>query len=137
MSLFHLCLFAVGWAILAFLPGKGQNHFPRRVGRLGLFLGLLLVVGSLLNALWSCVVYGRFYESSDYVFGFLPFWPLTKYWIEMHGDDGQLMNVPLQLQFIWFVFTASTWGFTIFLYRLVLSPKWRPRPLKSSHSGGE
>jgi hypothetical protein len=119
----HLLLFLVVGSILALLPANQRSQRLRRILRFGLFLVLFLVVGSLFNGLWSCTVYIRFYESSDYAFGFFPFGPLTQSLIEPRLDqDGMpILRVSfLQLQLIWVLFASGTWAATIFLYRIIL-----------------
>jgi hypothetical protein len=66
------------------------------------------------------LVYGQFYESTDYVFGFLPFWPLTEEWIEAPPGAGGMPVSFRQLQLVWLVFTATTWGITILACRFIL-----------------
>jgi hypothetical protein len=121
MSILHLAIFMVGCLILVTfaLLRKRRDTLKRRIGHFGAFIALFLLVGSCFNGLWSCLVYGRFYTSADYVFGFIPFLPLTKSWVEMYDDQGQLMRVPFQLHVIWLLFAAGTWSVTVILYRLV------------------
>jgi hypothetical protein len=122
MGLLHLTLFVVGCLVFAVLAIRHRGTFLRRVGRFGLFLGLLLVVGSVANGFWSCLVWGRLYFSTDYVFDFSPFWPITQKLIDAPFGDmhGQLLGVSLlQLQLVWLLFAAGTWTATIVLYRLV------------------
>src|SRR5262249_15946239 len=122
MGLLHLALFVVGSLIFAELAIRQRGTFLRRVGRFGLFLGLLLVVGSVANGFWSCLVWGRLYFSTDYVFEFSPFWPIIQKVIDAPFGDmrGQLFGVSLlQWQLVWLLFAASTWAVTILLYRLI------------------
>ncbi len=122
MSFPHLMGFLVGCGIVAVLPHRQPGVVPRRIGRLALFMGLLLLVGSAFNGLWSCLVWDRLYDSTDYVFDFTPFWPITRAVIEAPwGDErGRLIGVSLfQLQLIWFLFAAATWGASAFLHRLL------------------
>jgi hypothetical protein len=116
-GVWHLFAFGVGGVFVGFLPTKQPGQFRRGMRRLASFLAIFLVVGAFFNGLWSCLIYGRFYESADYLSGFLPFCPLTKFWLEMPDRSGQLMDVPIQLQFIWLLFTIATWGITILLYQ--------------------
>jgi hypothetical protein len=121
MSVVHLAAFVIGCIVLVVFSRK-QGMLLRRISRLGLFISLFLVVGSLFNGLWSCLVWDRLYDSTDYVFDFVPFWPITQSMIDrLWGDGrGQLLGVSLfQLQLVWFLFAVGTWGATIFLYRLV------------------
>jgi len=94
MSVVHLVVFIVVCSLLAILSWRQANKMFRRIGRFGLFMILLLLVGALFNGFWSCTVYGRFYRSSDYVFGFIPFWPLTDIWVESRDAQGHLLEVP-------------------------------------------
>ena len=122
MEMLHLVLFAVGCLIFAMLAIRQRGRFLRRVGRLGLFLGLLLLVGSVANGLWSCLVWGRLYYSTDYVFDFSAFWPITQWTIDapFGTERGQLLGVSLfQVQLVWLLFAAGTWTATILLYRLI------------------
>jgi len=119
MSVFHFVVFIVGCVVLMAFARKPVGTLMRRIRRFGLFVILLLLVGTLFNGLWSCLIYGRFYSSSDYVFGFIPFWPLYQQWVEIPDGHGQLMSVPLSLHIFWFLFTAGTWSITVILYRLI------------------
>jgi hypothetical protein len=122
MSLLHLALFALGCVVLALVATKQRGTFRRRAGRLGLFLGLLLIVGAIFNGVWSCSVWGRLYYSADYVFDFSPFWPITERVLNVTFGEarGRLLGVSLfQLQLVWLVFAVSTWTITILSYRLI------------------
>ena len=122
MGMLHLVLIAVGCLIFALLAIRQRGRFLRRVVRLGLFLGLLLLVGSVANGLWSCLVWGRLYYSTDYVWDFSAFWPITQWIIDrpFGTERGQLLGVSLlQVQLVWLLFAAGTWTATILLYRLI------------------
>lgn len=129
MSVVHLAAFIFGCIVLSLLPRKVSGTLLRRIGHLGLFIALFLVVGSIFNGFWSCWVWGRLYDSTDYVFDFMPFWPITQRVIDAPwGDDhGHLRGISLfQLQLIWLSFAVSTWAVTILLFRF-LSRKSPPR----------
>jgi hypothetical protein len=122
MGVFHLAIFAIGCLALAVLAIRQRGTFLRRVGRFGILLGLLLMIGSVANGLWSCLVWGRLYFSTDYVFDFSPFWPITQKVIDAPFGDmrGELLGVSLsQLQLVWLLFAAGTWAVSIVLYRLI------------------
>ena len=122
MGILQLAVFVIGCLVLAVLARKQPGTFLRRVGHFGLFSVLLLVVGSLFNGLWSCLMWDRLYHSTDYFIDFTPFWPITKNVIDAAwGDDhGQLLGVSLlQLNCVWLLFAVGAWSATIFLYRLV------------------
>ena len=119
MGVLHLGLFAIGSLIFAVFAIRQRGRFLRRVDRLGLFLGLLLLVGSVANGLWSCFVWGRLYYSTDYVFDFSSFWPITQWTIDgpFGTERGQLLGASLfQVQLVWLLFAAGTWTATILLY---------------------
>lgn len=122
MSVLHLAGFIVGCGVLAALPRKQPGTVLRRIGHFALFVVLLLLIGSVFSGIWSCLVWDRLYDSTDYVFDFMPFWPITRSVIDAPwGDErGQLLGVSLfQLQLIWLLFAVGTWGVTAFLYRLL------------------
>jgi hypothetical protein len=78
MSVLHLIVFVIGCLVLAVSSRKKTGLFRRRIGHFGLFLLLFLFVSSLVNGLWSCLIYGHLYSSSDYVFDFMPFLPVSR-----------------------------------------------------------
>jgi hypothetical protein len=122
MGVLHLAIFLVGCLVLGVLAIRQRGTFLRRVGRFGLYMGLLLILGSIFNGVWSCAIWGRLYFSTDYVFDFSPFWPITQKVIEAPFGDarGELFGVSLfQLQLVWLLFASGTWAVTTLLYRLV------------------
>jgi hypothetical protein len=122
MGPLHLALFVVCCLASSALAVWQRGTFRRRVGQLGLFLGLLLAVGSVANGFWSCLVWGRLYFSTDYVSDFSPFWPITQKVIDAPFGDmrGQLFEVSLpQLQVVWLLFAVITWTLTILLYQWI------------------
>ena len=121
MSVLHLAAFVIGCVVLVVWPRRAPGVLIRRIGRFALFTILFLLVGSLFNGLWSCLIWDRLYDSTDYVFDFMPFWPITQSVIDAPwGDErGRLLGVSLfQLQLVWFAFAASTWLITIIFYRI-------------------
>ena len=74
LGVVHVMMFAIGSIVLvtAFALREPHTTVLRRVRRFGLFVLLLLLVGSLVNGLWSCLVWGRLYYSTDYVVDFTP-----------------------------------------------------------------
>ncbi len=125
MSVVHFGVFLLSFLVMAVLLRKERGVLGRCARRLALFIGLLLITGSLFNGLWSCLVWDRLYDSTDYVFDFTPFWPITRGVIDTPwgGERGGLMGVSLfQLQLVWLLFAAGTWGVTVFLYGLLRRP---------------
>ena len=122
LSIAHIATFVVGSFTIAAFSWKRPAVLIQRIRRLLLFLSLLLLIGSFFNGVWSCAVWGRFYYSTDYVFDFTPFWPITQRVIDMpFGDQrGQLFGVTLtQLNLIWLLFALGTWGTTVLAYRAI------------------
>jgi hypothetical protein len=122
MSVVHLLAFLLAYVALAVVLHAKPRVLARRTRQIALFIGLLLLAGSLGNGLWSCLVWDRLYDSTDYVFDFTPFWPITRRVIDAPwGDErGRLLGVSMfQLQLIWFFFAAGTWGSAAVVYRLV------------------
>lgn len=122
LSVVHIVAFIVGSFVIAAFSWRQRSILIGRIQRFGLFLALLLVVGSLFNGVWSCSVLGRLYYSTDYVLDFTPFWPITQRVIDMpFGDQrGQLFGVTLmQLNMVWLLFALGTYAVTVLLYRAV------------------
>jgi len=122
MTVVHLVAFGVGSAILAVLPSKQPGTKLRRICRFGLYNGLLLLVGSIFNGLWSCLIWDRLYDSTDYVLDFIPFLPIGHWALDRPWGDarGRLLGLSLfQLQLVWPLFAAGNWGATTVLYRLM------------------
>ncbi len=130
MGMLCFPIFVIGMAVLAAWPCGEPGTLGRRIGRLALFFSVFLFVGSFFNGLWSCLVWDRLYDSTDYFIDFVPFWPITQSVIDApwaNDERGRLLGVSLfQLQIVWFVFAASTWVGTVSLYR------WSSRRLLSA-----
>jgi len=122
MGVLHLVIFVIGCAVLGAIAIRQRGSFLRRAGHFGLFMGVLLAVGSIFNGVWSCLIWGRLYFSTDYVFDFSPFWPITRKVVDASFGDmrGELLSASLfQLQLVWLFFAAGTWAVTILVYRRV------------------
>jgi len=121
MSMLHLALFAVGCVVAVMVSWRPPGTLRPRIGRFALFLGLLLVVGSLFNGLWSSLVFNRLYHSTDYIFDFVPFWPISSIAVDTPWGDGhgQLFISLFRLKFVWLLFAVGTWAVTIFLYQII------------------
>jgi hypothetical protein len=117
MGLAYFIVFVIGCLIVAALPRRDPGICRRRIGHLGLFLIVLLAVSALANGLWSCLIYNRLYHSSDYVFDFLPFVPVT-----MNADPPRVEGfgtTSIELNAVWCAFATFTWVVTIALYRVI------------------
>ena len=128
IGLWLLVVFVIGCLVLAVLAIKQRGTFLKRVGRFGLFLGLFLIVASIFNGLWGSLVFGHLYYQDDYIPGdFLPFIPVMQTWMDsfVGFECWHLLGISLfQLQLVWFLFAAGTWGGTILLYRLIRRRLW-------------
>ena len=128
MSVLHLVIFIIGFCVVLFLPRKMPGALLEHTKLFALFLLMFLFVGAIFNGFWSCLIWGRLYNSTDYFFDFMPFWPITQRVIDAPWGDarGQLLGVSLiQLQLVWLLFAISTWGCTFTLFRF-LSRKLKP-----------
>src|SRR5580658_11225378 len=61
----YVAVFFIGSLLLLLFFIKRPTILPKRIGHFGLFLLLFLIVGSLVNGVWSCLIYGRIYDSFD------------------------------------------------------------------------
>lgn len=121
MSIFHLLAFIVGCIVLACLNRKQLSTFKTLAVRFGLFIVLLLAVASLFNGLWSCLIFDHLYYSTNYVFDFTPFCPVTLMAVNPQVVDlfGRPFGTTLfQVDAVWFIFALCTWVVTVLLYRL-------------------
>ncbi len=95
------------------------------VGRLTLFLIVLLAVSAVAQMIWSSFVWGRLYHTPDYVFGYLPFVPITQHELDTKfaGQAGSLNGVTLMhVNLIWSLLTLGVWALSYWIYR-----RLRPR----------
>ena len=92
--------------------------------RLAILFFFVSVLGAVVQIPWSTLIYGRFYVSADYVFGYLPFMPVTQAEIDRpFGDSvGALNDISITwLIIIWAAFTLPVWIGAIWLRNQV----WR------------
>jgi hypothetical protein len=118
MGVLHLIVFLLGSLILTLIPRNETGLLGRRIGHLGLFLILFLIVGSIFNGVWACFIYNHLYHSADYIFDFIPLLPVT-----MNADAPQVSaygTTLAELNIIWFLFAAATWAVAIGLYQFIL-----------------
>lgn len=120
MGLFHAAIVIAGLLLaLPLLLGRKRRYLVFVRGFF-VFNALLLVVSAMLNALWSCTIWGSLYFSTDYVVDFSPFWPITKHLIDMPFGDmtGRIflgLNIR-HVQAVWFAFAFAAWTTAVFLY---------------------
>jgi hypothetical protein len=137
MIILHFCAFFVGCLVLLLLNKRSLRDSVERVIRLGLFIGLLLIVSSLFNGLWSCLIFDHFYYSTDYIVDFTPFYPVTLVAhspkvIDIYGRPFGTTFVTINI--IWFLFTLCTWGGAIFLYGVLTNRGWPLQPGRKMNS---
>jgi hypothetical protein len=140
MAILHVGVFIIGSLAILLTPGKKPGAKVRRIGNFGLFLVLLLLVGAMFNGLWSCLIWDRLYDSTDYYLDFCPFFPITRSVIDAPwgNERGRLLGVSLfQLQLVWLLFAAGTWSVTIFLYRCFSRRPPLVNSSNESQKGGE
>jgi hypothetical protein len=121
---FHLMTFlllALLLSPIAFLRSSARYLFL--IERIGLFSGLLLLIGAILNALWMVLVYQRLYYSQDTLVDCFPFIPFGQWVLDVEwgGKTGALFaGAKLwHLQALWLLFAAVAWGTTMLVYRRV------------------
>jgi hypothetical protein len=122
MSIVHLVVFAIGCIALAFISERLHASYRQLCIRWALFSVVFLITASIANGVWSYLIFGRLYFSTDYVFDFSPFWPITQRVIDARFGDqvGQLYGITLaQLQIIWFVFALLTWFVAGVIYSIL------------------
>jgi hypothetical protein len=120
-SVVHLGLFLVGFFGIAAVSFYRRGYFWQWTRRWAIFNVCLFITAGLANGLWSCLVFGRLYWSSDYVFDLTPFWPVTQRTIDApFGDQvGGLFGISLlHLQALWMLFAICTWVAAFALYRV-------------------
>jgi hypothetical protein len=124
MGVVHVAFFFfIGCPALSLISAfskRQRQALASRIGRFAIFNLLLLLVGAVFSGVWSCTIWGRFYDSTDYTFDFIPFWPITQSTVDRPwGDErGRLFGISLfELQLIWLAFALGTWATTIYLYR--------------------
>jgi hypothetical protein len=115
MGISHIIIFIIGSILLLFCSLKNLKALPRRLFKFGMFLGIFLVVGSLVNGVWGCSTFNRLYHSYDYFFDFIPFWPVGSF--AEHPQVEAYGTTLTELNLLWFIFAAFTWGSTIAIYR--------------------
>jgi len=120
MGVFHLVLILVALTLAApclFISKAKYIVFAR--GFI-VFNALLWLSGMTANLLWDIFVFETIYTSTDYVFDFIPFMPITQGYIDRPWGDqtGHIfygLSI-LHVQALWFFFAFATWMTTIFLY---------------------
>jgi hypothetical protein len=128
----HLLFFGLGCICLIFVQLYARVGYWKFVARWGLFNIVFLLVASAIAGFWSCLIFGHFYTSADYVSDFSPLTPITQGVIDARfgNEVGHLYGITLrQLQLLWMAFAAITWALALFIYfrirRLGSSPSAR------------
>lgn len=127
MAAVHFFVWMLGFVVLAGVAIWQPDTLMVRAGRLGRFLALLLVVSALANGFWSCTVWGRFYVSTDYLWDFSPFWPITQAQLEQPFSTlrGRLLGVSMgQLQLVWLAFAGGAWALTAIVWWISYRLPW-------------
>ena len=107
----------------------------RALWRVLAFLSLLLVVGGVAQFVWTTAIWGRFYYSTDYVYGYMPLLPMTQRIIDFQfaSRRGALNGISLTtLNLIWLAFTIPVWALTIQIYRRLFRVSPAP-PATTAH----
>ena len=123
MSVVHAAVFALGVGVFALASRFRRGRFRSWFRRWTFFTICFFITAGLTNGLWSCLVFGRLYWSTDYIFDFSPFWPITQRVLDYRFGDqvGGLLGVSLlQLQALWLAFAVCAWVSGYALYRWYL-----------------
>jgi hypothetical protein len=122
--------------MLGFMMILGWFRISRpKISTLLIFQAYLLISAMIVNGLWSCIIWGRFYWSVDYTSDFSVFMPIRRsqvadFWgAKMTGGlNGTTLT---QLNLIWASFAVLAWVIAVFATRwfnplLVKSKKNKP-----------
>lgn len=118
-GLVHLLFFALGCICLIFVHLYARSGYRALVWRWGQFNLVFLIVASAMAGVWSCLIFGHFYTSTDYISDFSPFIPITQGVIDARFGNqiGHLYGITLQqLQLLWMGFAAITWALALWIY---------------------
>jgi hypothetical protein len=129
----HFLFFTIGCVCLVFVWLYKRSGFLKLIGRWGLFNIVFLVVACPIGGLWSCLIFGHFYTSTDYISDFSPLIPITQDVLDARFgyEVGHLYGITLrQLQLMWLAFAATTWVLSLSIY---LSARRLPAPVRPIH----
>lgn len=123
VGVFYMALVVLIGAPVCFLRHRFEvRPALRALWRFFAFLVLLLGVGAIAQNFWTTAIWGHFYYSTDYVYGYMPFLPMTQWTIDLEfaGQRGALNGISLTtLNLIWLSVTIPVWALTIWAYRRV------------------
>lgn len=119
-GLVHAIIAGAGLVIGIPLLRHGWRRYLIFAGAFVVFNICFLVTSAIMNAIWSCTIWGRVYFSTDYVVDFNPFYPISQAWIEVPFGDVEGKIFPgfsiVHVRAAWFVFAFAAWAGSIFLY---------------------
>jgi len=126
-----------------FVPVTLRTYY-RRIGKLCLFLTILLVAQCCFSRLWMILVRGRLYRGNpipiDFgCFDFIPILPFTHAFFDApHGYGPSLvMGVTLtELNLVWLLFALGTWVVALLSYRFLSRKLFWPAPARECISPG-
>jgi hypothetical protein len=130
--LFYVVSWGLIWTIVFFIIGafgitmfsaaaRQFSEIGARLFRFGVLLTILLPVGGVASAFWSCLVFGNLYVAHDVDSpedDFSPFFPINHAWLEMQHGHPLTVSLPA-LQLVWFFFAGTAWAISFILYRLI------------------
>jgi hypothetical protein len=119
-GLVHAAIAGAGLVIGTPLLRYGWRRYLSFARAFVVFNICLLVTSSIMNAIWSCTIWGRVYFSTDYVVDFNPLYPISQAWIEVPFGDVKGKIFPgfsiAHVRAAWFAFAFAAWAGSIFLY---------------------
>lgn len=120
MALPHLLVVVASVPIVAVASSFDWSRIKQRLFKVSIFVLVLLISGAAGVFVWSTFVWGRFYYSTDYVFGYLPVVPITQSEIDapFGGKTGALNGVSLAfINMLWALLSVGVWTGAAFASR--------------------
>ncbi len=119
-GLVHAAILAAGLVLATPLFRYGWKQYLIFARAFVVFNVCLLVTSAIMNAIWSCTIWGRVYFSTDYVADFNPFYPIGQAYIESSFGDmkGRILS-GFSIGYVraaWFAFAFAAWVGTALLY---------------------
>lgn len=132
-GILHSLFFGLGCVFLIFVQLWTRSGYGKLLWRWGQFNIVFFLVAVAVNGFWSCLIFGHFYTSTDYIADFSPLVPIMQSVIDARFGNqvGHLYGITLrQLQLIWLAFSGITWVLALSIYfrirRFASSPSARP-----------
>lgn len=120
----HAIFLVISMALI--IPFDSSRFYPSKISTILIFNTAFMLFAMMSNGVWSCLVWGSSYYSTDYISDFSPFYPIRQGVIDSRfGDEiGSLNNISLaSLNSTWFFYALLTWVMSFLATRMILSLK--------------